>query len=271
MEIIAMIKRLEIMAMVERWLRDCWRVIWAFKWFRRPVKWLGVLIVLWIVFWFVAIFDVLGLNTEEDGWRAGTLSDYTVSNRMLQLLPTGWFFPTGEGYLLLGNDSSRGSKLNGQTISPSYFSTSMKVFDSSQNYISQPVVMHYRRLDRRWFLGGLTDIRVTEFEKQVPAPIPEDCSIPHDWLTKSYGVMGGKIVEIAKVGDPLMWKTNEVIIHSGGIEFKEMSITNNHIYNCAVEALKSGQTVVISYDNRVIRDPVTQNTSYNLIGISSQK
>lgn len=257
--------------MIKQWLGDGWRALWAFAWFRRPLKILGALMGLWIVMWCVAIFDVVGLNTEEDGWRAGILADYAVSNRLFQVLPTGWIFPTGEGYLLLGNDSSRGSKLNGQTISPSYFSTSLAVFQQSQGYISQPVVMHYRRLDRRWFLGGLTDIRVTEFDKQVPATIPADCAVPHDWLTKSFGVMGGKIVEVAKVGDPLLWKTNEVIIHSGGIEFKEMSITDHHIYDCAIAALKTGQTVVISYDNRVIRDPITQNTSYNLIGIASQK
>jgi hypothetical protein len=255
---------------IKQGLGETWRAIWAFKWFRLTVSGIVSVFLLWQVFLCLAIFDVFGLNTKEDGWQAGILADYHVSNRLFQWLPFP-FFPTGEGYLLLGTASSRGARLNGQTISPSNFSTSTAVFQNSQSYVSQPVAMHYRRIERAWFLGGETDIRVTDFEKQVPATVPDDCSVSHDWLTKSYGTMGGLIVEVTKVGDPLLWKTNEVIIHTGGNEFKEMSITDAHIYECAIMALKTGQTMLIAYDNRVIRDPVTQQTSYNLIGISSQK
>src|SRR6185437_14333389 len=158
-----------------------------------------------------------------------------------------------------------------QQISPSKFSTTLKVFNYDSNKVTQSVAMHYRVLRYRWFLGGLTDVRVNYFEKVNQTTLPASCSESRGVINnQSYGYIGGKIVEVATVGNPWLWKTHEVIIHAGGNEFKEMSVVDDDIYNCAIAALKTGQSVRIAYDNRIIRDPVTQNTTYNLVGISNQ-
>lgn len=252
-------------------LRGGLRAIWTNRWVRRVSYASGMLLVLWIGFYGMAIFNMMSLNTYEEGWRGGNLTDYGMSNRLFQWLPPGYIFPTGEGSMLLGDSSSRNASMNGKVISPSPFSTTFDMYNQNLPMLGQPVAMHYRTLIRRWFLNGLTDVRVDAFEKLVPATLPQDCSQSHGWLTKTYANISGKIVEASRVGNPLLWKTNEIIVYSGGNEFKEMSIIDDRIFECAVMALKSGQSVRISYDDKVIRDPVTQATTYNLVGIASQQ
>lgn len=247
-------------------------VQWFTKWFWRASYTFGVLLTFYVVFWSFTIFDVFRLNTDEEGWRAGNLADYSWSNRLFSFAPT-WlgFFPTGEGYLLLGDASSRNATLDGEKISPSFFSTTYGFHNDSNSFKTLPVAMHYRELRHTWFTGGLTDVRIDEFVKQEPVTMPADCSSEaHGWLSKSPGTMGGKIVEAASVGNPLLWKTHEVIIYPGGTEFHRMSIIDDRIFECALIALKSGETMRIDYDNQAVRDPATQRTTFNLVGISNQ-
>lgn len=247
---------------------DTMDAIWGFKWVRR-IFWLIVsTITVFCIFYLAIIFNAFGMNTVQDGWRSGSLSNYTKSNRIAQWLPFGIeLFPTGEGHLLLGNDSSRIS-VHGHMISPSLFSTSTAIFDEYSKLTSKMVAMHYRQINHRIVTGGETDIRANEFQKLTGEKIPANCSsTSHGWLTKQVGYIGGKVVEVAREGNPYLWKTYEVIIHAGGNEYKEMSITDEHVYQCAILALKSGEVMRIAYDNRIVRDPLAQNTTYNLIGI----
>lgn len=241
-------------------------------WRRRASRTGWAVIGVWLVLYGGTLFNVLGWNTYQNGWRAGSLSDYSVSNRLMQFLPVGWMFPTGEGYLLLGNASSRGANMNGKEISPSYFSTTMAAYMADRSFVTQPVAMHFRELRWRWFLSGETDIRANQFEKLDPTvSLPNDCTDSEQMVgSKAHGTIGGMIVEVAKVGSPWLWRTNEVIIHTGGTEFKEMSVVDGHIYDCVLLALHSGKQYRITYDNHLVRDPITQNTTYNLIAIANQ-
>jgi hypothetical protein len=243
--------------------------LWQFDVIRYILLTGASIIGLWFSFWLMAVFNIFSLNTDQEGWRAGTLNDFTISNRVWQWVPTGWLFPTGEGYLLLGNDSSRNGTLDGKTISPSYFSTDEATFIKNKPLINQPVVIHFRVLHDYTFLGGETNIRATDFQKQQPVTIPASCAGTNGWFTRKQGMMGGKVVEAATVGHPLLWKTYEVIIHTGGNEFKQLSITDSHIFECAVTALKTGQSVRLTYDNDLVRDPITQRTTYNIVGVAN--
>lgn len=227
---------------------------------------LTAFLVLLVTYYSLSIFNVFGMNTYKDGWRAGSLSKYTVSNRIMNWLPFS-FFPTGEGYILLGNNSSRIS-VNGHTISPSHFSSDQNSYEKFNKYAGKETATHFRQLRHTWFLSGETDIRVDKFDILTDAPMPEKCYVDnYGWFSKAYGVMGGKIVEAAVVGHPLLWNTYEVIIHTGGNEYIEMSVSDKKIYECAVYALKSGRNFKISYEKELIRDPITQATYYNLKGI----
>lgn len=245
------------------------------KWIRRFGVLIGCVLCCLILYYVLTIFNVFRLNTDEEGWRAGNLADYHWSNRLFSFAFT-WagFFPTGEGYLLLGDASSVNATLDGQKISPSYFSTTYGFYEQSNSFKTLPVAMHYRTLHRTWFLGGLTDVRVNEFIKQEPVTMPADCSSEaqesQSWLSKQRGTVGGRIVEAATIGHPLLWKTYEVLIYPGGNEFQRMSIVDAHVFECAITALKSGQIMRIDYDNQAVRDPVTQRTTYRIIGIANQ-
>ena len=237
----------------------------------RPVVYLGGACAVWLLCYVVTIFDVAGLNTYSEGWRAGTLADFSVSNRLFQWLPAGSFFPTGEGYLLLGDASSRGASMNGKIISPSDFSTSYPLFVKDNTLTRQPVAMRFRVLRHTWFLNGATDVRVQQFDELKPVKLPPDCAERMSALgSRAYGVIGGKVVEAARVmvGVPLI-RTNEVIIHTGGNEFQEMSVTDDRIFQCAVMALQTGEQVRINYENRLFRNPLTQNTNFNLVAIAN--
>ncbi len=238
------------------------------KWIKRSLYAFGAL---FLVFSGLTVFNIDGLNTYEEGWRAGSLAGYSISNRLLQgVFTPGAFFATGEGDILLGDSSSHHATINGRQISPSYFSTSVALFHKDNALISSSVAIHFRRLDHSWFINGKTDVRVDHFQKLQDVNIATDCQSGQGWFGVSHGKIGGKIVEVAKVGSPILWKTYEVIIFLGGNEFKEMSIRSRNIYRCAITALKSGKTVRISYEKDYLRNPFWQRTYYDVTGIKSQ-
>ncbi len=244
--------------------------IWQNKWVRLGTYVASGLVLFVCAIFICTIFNLVGLNTYEEGWRAGKLTDFTVSNRIstFGLVPPGYLFPTGEGHILLGNDSSHSAVLNGKIISPSLFSTSYAIYQDSESLVSQSVSMHYRILIHTWFLNGKTNVRATNFEKLSPGGIPVGCGKRSgDWFAGDIGTTGGKVVEVAESGSPFTWKTYEVKIHTGGNEFQQMSVVNAQIYECALASLKTGENMKIYYSNRVFRDPITQATSYNLLGI----
>ena len=129
--------------------------------------------------------------------------------------------------------------------------------------------MHYRELEHTWFMNGETSIIIDKLEKLIPGPIPTDCSESHGVAARKPGAIAGQIVEAATVGNPFLWKTDEIMIHKGGNEFKRMSVVDDHIFKCALLALKTGQLVQVTYDDRIVRDPITQNTTFNVVGIAS--
>lgn len=240
--------------------------VFNYKAIRYPLYGVTAFLVLLVTYYSLSIFNVFGMNTYQEGWRAGSLSNYMISNRVMNWLPFS-FFPTGEGYILLGKDSSRIS-VNGHTISPSYFSSDTDSYGKFNKYAGKETAVHFRQLRYTWFLNGETNVRVDNFDILTDAPMPEKCyGDTHGWFSKAYGVMGGRIVEAAVIGHPLLWNTYEVIIHTGGNEYKEMSVSDKKMYDCAVYALKSGKNFKITYEKELIRDPTTQATYYNLKGI----
>lgn len=187
---------------------------------------------------------VAGLGTFSEGYRMGQLSKFSVK---------GLFKKSGEGTMMLGADSTpfsiRVSDDEVKTLNPWHFSSD--VVDSAKftPFIGEYVWIRYNQAS----VGSV--LYDTTYMGQEIAPVTRKpasaCSIPpvKGGVQYSGGSRVGRIVKTSYKGTFSGVKTWEVILQEGnsGNKFVEMSITDEGLYNCSVEWLKSGMQVKVDY------------------------
>jgi hypothetical protein len=211
--------------------------------------------------------DADAVGTYSDGYRMGLLSKWSVKGLVVK---------SAEGELLLGSDSStfavkgKDGKPDEQ-VNPWAFSSDRATYDRYRDLIGDYVFIHYRQLliqVTNW--TGDTDYRVLDVERvNTEAPPPEPCGQRVSRGGVSDGDRVGRIVKASTKGN--IAKSYEVIFQLGnaGNQFLEMSITDDDIYACAVNFLKSGRRVRLTYHQTLLRNPLTRDTTYNIVGIEA--
>ena len=284
---------------------------------RSRILWFGgiavaTVVVLCLLVLIGFLFNVLGLNTHEVGWRFGTLTKYSdratfgltwlipgiglviavlvvgagiftkrltpktgliwggsISSLMLVLI---WLlsFSTYEGQMFLGTQESANaiSTVNDKpfSINPSYFSSSEAIFKKFGQLVGRDVALHYRK--KRWWtrFSGATDTVVDAFQELSHGTLPDGCNggFHTGLIDRAKGYRAGRVVEVARVG----WRrTREILIHQGGSSFLSMSTTSPEMYQCLQMAGFTGKKYRFLYEDRIVYDPLTTGTTYNIVGV----
>jgi len=211
------------------------------------------------------------MNTYAEGYRMGQLSKYSTK---------GWINKTGEGEILLGAESTplvvekvdSDGKTTSEIKNPWMFSTSTEVFNANQNMIGEYVVVPYReKLVHSGFSGDTSNV-VEQFIKVDPSVFPENgCVNANATGSKSTGTRVGRLVKVADQGG--INTTFEITMQIGnaGNQFIDMSITDETMFECAKQVLKSGQKIKLEYVQSLFRNPLNQETTYDVLTIVKLK
>ena len=243
-----------------------------------------------------AILTVLaGVSLSSQALAENMATNYSQGLRMGQLVKLAeeggflTFGRTGEGKLLLGNESSAvkeilnsdcGTKEKPQTCStsketnPWNFSIDLgnkALVEKMKKLQGQYVVMKYRERHIKLLNPGATAYEVTDIEpvKPLQQSIPE-CKAPHNgsgW--KSDGNQTGRVVKISRRG--YLNKTWEVQIQVGnsGNEFVEMSVSDQKVARCLQTFLRAGQKVTLKYNEAYYKTPMGlgRDTTFDILSV----
>lgn len=199
------------------------------------------------------------------GWRAGYLDKLSGRHSFRRL-----FFSTGEGSLLLGNESSmvtwRGSD-GAEQSNPWFFSTTNDQVEEFRRLLGTNVAIRYTQIMKHWHsFGGDTDYRIEEIVPINPASAAP-CSVDAGSGLRSNGDRTGRIVKVTRRGT--MFKTYEMTLQEGrsGNRFIDMSILDDGMYQCAINFLRSGQMALVSYRETLVRNAAARDTNYDIVAI----
>lgn len=212
--------------------------------------------------------DAKAMGTYSEGYRMGQLTKYSVK---------GMVFKSGEGQLLMGSESTvyqiTDSEGNKKMINPWYFSVvDDKMKAKLKKEIGNYLVLEYHQA-RVKSPKLETEYTIVNVEK-IGLALTKTCSAKEFTDgSKSEGTRVGRIVKASRKGT--MSKSWEIIIQQGnsGNQFKAMSISDDEeLYDCAVEFLKAGQKVKMTYDESHLNLNVFgRDTNYDLVKIEPIK
>lgn len=215
----------------------------------------------------VAVPAQAEMGTYSEGYRMGMLSKWSYK---------GLFSKTGEGELLMGNDSSPWIKVTGSgdsktrvQMNPWAFSSDEAIYNQNRSKVGNYVVIRYREvLVQFTSTGGDTKYRVEEVQELAKAAPTTPCGSQEASGGKSDGDRVGRVVKVSLKGT--IEKSYEMTLQVGnaGGQFIEMSISDPAIYECAVNFLKSGKRVKLTYDQSILRNPLARDTAYNVVGLA---
>lgn len=204
-------------------------------------------------------------STYSQGWRMGQL--FKLSNRR------SWrraFLAAGEGELSLGQDSSRAAWVgpDGQAVqNPWLFSASTEQIAQYEPLLGRTVAVRYHQLQKKLTaFNGDTDYRIDEIVPVDAAHPVGACAVPGSGA-RSSGTRIGRIVKSTVKGTLVKSHECTVQVGNSGNVFLEMSVPNEAMHDCATASLRSGRPVAISYVETIIRNPLNQDTNYEIIGI----
>lgn len=186
--------------------------------------------------------SLAGFGGYSEGYRMGRITKMSIK---------GMIVDSGEGELMMGKDSDVWATYtkdsNGKQIAnvrnPWAFSTSKSAAPTIMNYQGKYVWVKYQES-----MVGVPsrDTKYSIIEINNVTRQPASCkAVTNDGGLKSNGTRTGRIVKASLKGNVM--KTWEVTIHMGGKNFIDMSISDEGMYNCAVEWLKSGKEVNLHY------------------------
>lgn len=206
-------------------------------------------------------------NTYSEGYRMGQLSKWSIK---------GLFSKTGEGELLVGNESgplyTSDDEGNRIQINPWAFSSDQETYNRFKGMIGEYVVIRYRQLQiNLTSVNGDTDYRVVDV-KPVGGPKPDACSDPTaTGGAKSDGDRVGRIVKASTKGT--LSKSYEVTIQEGnsGSKFIHMSILSDAMYACALRYLTSGAKVKVTYNETFLRNMLARDSNYAIVALTPIK
>ena len=208
---------------------------------------------------FRPVADTGGVGDYSDGYRMGLLSKYSVK---------GWVNKSGEGELLMGQDSSvayEGTGDSRKMINPWEFSSDSAMASKIMPYAGQYVVIHYHQYMLNNPLKRDTDYEAVEIAPVDTASKPKAACVNDAAAGKnSAGFRMARIVKASFKG--LANKSYEIKVQMGGSgnEFYDMSVSNQAMFDCATQWLKSGGKVKIYYTQSFLFNPLNRYTGYDI-------
>lgn len=209
-----------------------------------------------------------GIGNYSHGWRMGQLVKFSVK---------GLIFKSGEGQLLMGRESTpyiktwtdSDGKVHKKTINPWYFSsTNKKLWPELQSNVGNYVVLEYKQSHVK-MPNVDTDYEILNIEQILHLKLNKVCRAEkYIEGSKSEGIRVGRIVKASSKGT--LVNSFEVMMQIGnsGAQFKNMSITDPKLFQCAVEYLKAGQKVRVRYSESIVNlNILSRETSYDVISI----
>lgn len=206
-----------------------------------------------------------GLGTYSEGYRIGQVSKFSVK---------GLMFKSGEGQMLVGNESTPyirtykcGDSTCKKTVNPWYFSATKDYGPKIDPVIGDYAVLRYTEAQVK-MPNYDTPYMIKEVLSVEPDLAPKECNaVKFDKGSKSEGKRVGRIVKASQKGH--LNKTYEVQMQMGnsGNQFKNMTISDPTLYECAVKFLKSGKKVKVEYSESFIRIPGLEDTAYDIVSI----
>ena len=186
------------------------------------------------------------VGTYSEGYRMGLLSDFKIS----------FVMRNGEGQLQLGKESSpltadyktSDGVVVPKSTTPWHFSTTSKMAKIVEPYLGKYVWVKYQQ-HRINASTRETDYEITEIgevTRELPSPVSYE--VGKSWSLKSGGnSKAGRIVKASIKGTLI--GTWEIMIQVGeaGNQFKMLSVSDEAVYNGAVNYLKSGKMAIINY------------------------
>ena len=206
------------------------------------------------------------VGTYSQGWRMGMLTKFSVK---------GIFRKTGEGELLLGNESGRLTRMVGtgdnrreEILNPWAFSCDAALFERYRNLGGRTVAVRYRQETLNNPLAGDTSYRVEEMFPISPELRPDGgCELPGEHSARSDGFRVGRIVKATSKGLVNDSWEMQMQVGASGNEFHEMSISDAGMFACATAHLRAGRMVTVNYSQTLFRNPLARNTTYEVVGI----
>ncbi|MFA6028421.1 MAG: hypothetical protein WC969_01070 [Elusimicrobiota bacterium] len=202
-----------------------------------------------------------GVGSYSDGYRMGVLSKFSVK---------GMFKKSGEGELLLGQDSSvayDGTGDDRKMINPWAFSSDESQAPDIQKYRGQFVVVKYHQVQIPDFTQRETDYNLVEIAPVDTTAKPKTACESDVKGRDSEGFRVARIVKASYKG--LNKKSYEIMLQVGGSgnEFQEMSVSSEEMYQCALSWLKSGGKATVWYRESFFFNPLERNTGYDIAKI----
>lgn len=200
--------------------------------------------------------SMAGFGGYSEGYRMGKITKFSVK---------GMLVDSGEGQIHLGKDSDvwqvKG-KDGVETKNPWAFSSSKNAADVIAKYQGKYVWVKYQQS-----MVGLGN-RDTSYSIVEIAPVtktsPACKAESHEGGMKSSGARSARVVKAAAKGVAI--KTWEIDLHMGGRDFISMSTSDEDIYKCAVEWLKSGKEVNVHYVQKMMNLSFN-DTDYRIVKI----
>jgi hypothetical protein len=204
-----------------------------------------------------------GIGTFSEGWRMGRIIKSSVK---------GMITKSTESQMMMGKDSdvwaTYSKDSNGNTVTttknPWSFSNSKEAYDILSKYEGKYVAVRYVQSQIRAIGSRDTDytaVEVVPVTKEAPSCTAE--GKPEGSYSK--GSRTGRIVKVSNKGN--FAKTWEMIIHLGGKNFIEMSVTDENVAKCATEWLKSGKEVTVGYSQLMLNISLN-DTDYRVYKIA---
>ena len=212
----------------------------------------------------LGLVDYFPGNTYAEGYQMGQLIHYGYEGNYL--------VKAGEAQVLYGANSSGGGFNKGKIHfkNPGALSTTESVYDNYRSLVGDYVLIHYRQVKvQLTTMNGNSDQRILDMVKIDPSKIPQDCGITTNTTGSSRGdgYSAGYLAQVSSMGNLL--KSNEAIIQLGNAsnQWNAMTISDPAVVECAVAFMQAGVLVKIHYSHSMARDPLTADTTYNIIGI----
>ena len=159
-------------------------------------------------------------------------------------------------------------KVHRKVINPWYFSsTNKKLWPKINAYKGQYVIMEYKQAHIK--LPNVdTDYEILNIEP-IHEKLNKVCRAKNYIKgSKSEGFRVGRIVKASSKGT--LVNSYEIMLQVGnsGSQFKNLSITDPDLFKCAVDYLKAGQKVTITYSESIINlNLLSRETKYDVISI----
>ena len=215
--------------------------------------------------------DQAGIGTYSEGWRIGQITKLSFK---------GWIWKSGEGEMLVGNESTMlqvtercGDSRCTRVINPWAFSTSSTYATFIEGYIGEYIVLRYRQ-------ARIKSIkRDTEYEiMDAMAPLDAEALAIDSCVAPDYGKGGksagtrvGRLVKLSSKGT--LTKTHEITMQFCNTvnKFHYMSIPDgddkSEFVSCLLQLLMSGAKVKVKYSESFIHNPLASDTGYDIISV----